>query len=244
MLEDPKFAIGSLQPLNVIDVSVYELYHLFPQNYLLVMIPLGLGEFSRHEMDRIFAPLESYMDSLMERGIDAIMQNGVPLPLVMGVEAHDRLLDKMQTYTGKPAATTVDAVARACRHMGLKKVACVNKWSDAMNHTLAEFLGREGVSVCGSATKEIAPADFQKLAANDHSRLAYELGKRAFLENPDCDAVYIGGGSWLVTNVADQLEEEFGKPVITNQPSMVWSVMHKLNDWRPIQGHGMLLATP
>jgi arylmalonate decarboxylase len=243
MLENPKYMIGGLMPLAVIDVSVYELYRLFPTNYCLVLIPLGLGEFAREDVERVFGPLESLMDQIMERGMDIIMQNGVPLPLLIGVEAHDRMVEKMASYTGKPATTTVGAVTRAARAMGIRKVACVNKWTEAMNRTLGEFFAREGVSICGTATREIAPADFQKIKADDHSQLAYELGRRALDENPDCDALYIGGGSWLVADVGDRLEEEFGKPVITNQAAMVRDVMHKLGDWRPLPGHSRLLAT-
>ena len=45
-------------------------------------------------------------------------------------------------------------------------------------------------------------------------QLAYGLGRQAFLDHPDCDAAYIGGGSWLAEPVAVQLETEFGKPVL------------------------------
>ena len=243
MLPQPRRSIGGLQPLPIIDISAYELYRLFPQDYVMVLIPVGLGSFSKDDVERVFAPLESYLDQMMERGVDAVMQNGVPLPLLIGLDAHDRMIAKMQDYTGKPASTTVDSVAKALRHLGMKKVACVNKWSDAMNHTLGQFLAREGVSICGMATKEIAPADFQKIKADDHSRLAYELGKRAFLENPTCDGLYIGGGSWFVANVAQQLEQEFRKPVISNQPAIVWDVMHKLGDWTPSPQHGNLMGS-
>src|SRR5437667_416735 len=118
----------------------------------------------------------------------------------------------------------------------------VNKWSDAMNKTLGEFLVREGVAVCGVAAKEMAPAEFQKISAPDHMQLAYELGRRAFLDNPDCDAIYIGGGTWLAEPVAERLEEEFGKPAICNQTAQLWDILHLLKDWQPIKGHGRLLA--
>ena len=49
----------------------------------------------------------------------------------------------------------------------------------------------------------------------------YELGRRAFLDYADCDAVYIGGGSWIAEPVAVRLEEEFGKPVLCNQAAVI-----------------------
>lgn len=244
MFEAPKHAVGCLLPLPVIDLSIYELYHLFPQDYVLVMIPIGLAEFTAADVERVFAPLEHLLDQLLERGIDIVTQNGVPLPLLIGVEAHDRMVERMSKHTGKPATTTVAAVSRAAAHLGIEKLAIANKWSETMNKTLGEFLGREGVRICGAATRELGPAQFQKIKASDHSELAYQLGRSALTDNPDCDGLYIGGGSWLVAPVAYRLEQEFGKPVLSNQPSIAWDVMHLLGDWRPVEGFGRLLASP
>ena len=244
MFDVPKYSVGCLLPLPVIDLSVYELYHLFPSYYLLVMIPIGLAEFTAADVERVFAPLESLLDQLMERGINVVTQNGVPLPLLIGVGAHDRMVAQMSRHTGLPATTTVAAVSRAARHLGIRKLAIANKWSEPMNRTLGEFLGREGVTICGAATRELGPAQFQKIKTHDHSELAYELGRRALTGNPDCDGLYIGGGSWLVAHVAHRLENEFGKPVISNQPAIAWDVMHLLDDWHPIDGCGRLLASP
>ncbi|HWG04465.1 MAG TPA: hypothetical protein VG271_05580 [Beijerinckiaceae bacterium] len=243
MFEVPKYGVGCLLPLPVIDLSVYELYRLFPQNYLLVMIPIGLAEFSAADVERVFAPLEHLLDQLMERGVDIVAQNGVPLPLLIGVAAHDRMVARMEAHTGKPATTTVGAVCRAARHLGIKRLAIANKWSQPMNKVLGEFLGREGVSIAGAATRELQPAEFQKIKADDHAELAYQLGKSALIDNPECDGLYIGGGSWLVAHVCYRLEKEFGKPVISNQPAIVWDVMHRLDDWRPIPDCGRLLGS-
>jgi maleate cis-trans isomerase len=105
-----------------------------------------------------------------------------------------------------------------------------------MNKSLGEFLAREGVEVCGTATKELTPDVFQKLDAEDHMRLAYELGR-------DCDGIYIGGGTWLAEPVASRLEEEFGKPALCNQTVAIWDNLHILKDWTPLPGRGRLLAS-
>ena len=171
-----------------------------------------------------------------------VVQSGTPLPILIGVAAHDKMIEFMTKHTGLPASSTVLAVGRAARHLGVKKLALVNKWSDAMNKALGEFLAREGVSVCGVAAKEMAPAEFQKISSGDHMQLAYELGRRAFLDNPDCDAIYIGGGTWLAEPVAERLEEEFNKPAICNQTAQLRDILHTLKAWAPIKGHGRVLA--
>jgi len=239
----PKHKVGVLLPLAIVDNAAYEFYRLAPPGVMLVMIPIGLAEFSAADVERaLFKPLASNLDKLMEREIDLVVQSGTPLPILIGVAAHDRMIEFMAKHAGVPASSTVLAVGRAARHLGVKKLALVNKWSDAMNKTLGEFFAREGVSVCGVAAKEMAPAEFQKISAPDHMALAYELGRRAFLDNPDCDAIYIGGGTWLAEPVAERLEEEFGKPAICNQTAQLRDILHTLKAWQPIKGHGRVLA--
>jgi maleate cis-trans isomerase len=112
-----------------------------------------------------------------------------------------------------------------------------------MNRSLTAFFARGGVEVVGSATKSLHPHDFHQIDADEHMRLAYELGVQAFREHPDCDAVYIGGGSWIAEPVAVRLEEEFGKPVICNQAAVIRNTLKMLNAWKPISGHSRVLAT-
>src|SRR5262245_60630739 len=177
----PKHKVGVLLPLSIIDNAAYEFYRLAPPGIIQVMIPIGLAEFSAADVERaLFKPLAANLDKLMEREVQMVVQSGTPLAILIGVAAHDKMIDFMQRHTGLPASSTTLAVCRAARQLGVKKLALVNKWSDAMNRTLAEFLAREGVSVCGVAAKEMAPAEFQKISAPEHMKLAYDLGRRAF----------------------------------------------------------------
>ena len=171
-----------------------------------------------------------------------MIQNGVPLPILIGIEAHDRMVAHMAKYTGKPATSTVLSVVRAAAELGLSAVAAVNKWTDEMNASLAEFFARGGVTMVSGATKSLHPADFHRIAAGEHMQLAYELGRQAFHDHPDCDAVYIGGGSWIAEPVATRLEAEFGKPVLCNQSAVIRNVLKMLGVWQPISGHSRVLA--
>jgi maleate cis-trans isomerase len=240
----PKHKVGALHPLAVIDNSPYEFYRLAPPGIMLVMVAVGLAEFSSTDVERVFAPLDGYLDRLMERGIDLVIQNGVPLPLLIGIEAHDRMIDHMAKYTGKPASSSVLAVVHAARDLGIRKLALANKWSEAMNRTLGEFFVRERVNVVGATTKVLSPAQFQKIKTEDNLQLAYDLGRGAFLDHPDCDAVYVGGGAWLAEPAARELEREFGRPVICNQTAAIREMLKLLKDWTPLEGRGRVMAAP
>ena len=88
----PRLKIGCLQPGAVIDNAAYEFYRLAPPGVMLVMVGVGLKEFSSQDVERVFAPLDRYLDQIVERGVDLVMQNGVPLPILIGIEAHDEIV--------------------------------------------------------------------------------------------------------------------------------------------------------
>src|SRR3954464_8837883 len=104
MFEDsvPKLKLGVLKPLSVVDNAAYEFYRIAPPGVMLVMIPVGLGEFSKQDVERVFEPVDKLGAQLMERGCHILMQSGVPLPLLIGVEAHDRLIDRIAKRGGVP----------------------------------------------------------------------------------------------------------------------------------------------
>ena len=191
----PKRKVGVLTPLPVIDNGAYEFYRLVKDRIMLVMIPIGLSEFSSRDVERVFAPIDSYLDKLMDRRVDIVVQSGVPLPALIGVQAHDRLIAYIAGYTRRPATSSILGVVEAAKHLGIARLALANKWSDQMNRTLGEFFARQHIAVAGVASKVLAPSEFQKMSGDDNIQLAYELGRQALIDLPDADGLYIGGGA-------------------------------------------------
>jgi maleate cis-trans isomerase len=246
MFEDfaPKYKLGCLVPGQIVDNHAYEFYRLAPKGVMEVMVGVGLKEFSKNDVERVFSPVEKYVQMLMDRDVDMIIQNGVPLPILIGIDAHDKLLDHIRTLSGLPVTSTVLSVVQSAKDLGAQKIVVANKWTDEMNDCLNQFFARGGSHIIGKSVNELAPVDFHKISSSDHMHLAYELGKNAFLEHPHCDAVYIGGGSWIAEPVAVQLEKEFGKPVICNQAAVIRTALQILNAWHPQTGHSRLLSLP
>jgi maleate cis-trans isomerase len=238
----PSLKIGWLQPSSVVDVTTYEFYQMAPPGVMLVLLPWGQGEFSGDQAKETWADLDERIDILMERDVDLIVQSGAPVPLLSGIEAHDRTVEYIATRSGLPATSTMLCVVRAATNLELQKLAVATIWDEAINLRLAEFFPRSGIEICGFASRPTPYAEFRKLGAAAQSNLAYELAKRAFEDHPDCDGVYLAGGSWLVANVAAALEQEFGRPVITHRTAMLRHSLQLANVWRPIQGHGRVLA--
>jgi maleate cis-trans isomerase len=149
----------------------------------------------------------------------------------------------MANYTARPATSSILGVVEAAKHLGVARIALANKWTDAMNATLGEFFARMDIAIEGVASKVLAPSQFQRMSGGDNIDLAYALGCQALRDFPEADGLYIGGGAWLSQPVAEALEAEFGRPVITNVSAMIRNVLTRLNCWAPIPGHGRLLGS-
>lgn len=238
----PKRKLGVLTPLAVNDNAPYEFYRFTPPGVMMVMTPVGLADFSAEDVERVFEPIDDLVDLLLQREVDIVIQSGTPLPILIGMEAHDRLLKRMAERAKIPVSSTITAVVTAAKHLGIRKIAYANKWRDDMNACMAEFFARDGIETVGTASEPMGPAQFQEMKTADSMTLAYELGRRAMEEFPDADGIYIGGGAWLAQPVCEQLEREFNKPCLGNQACMVWDALHRVNFWTPVQGHGILLA--
>ena len=240
--ELPTKKVGYLSPRHVVENQAYEFYRLAPPGVILVIVPCGLEQFTAEDVERVTKPLDRMLDMLVDRDVDLITQTGVPLPLLIGVEAHDALVRHIADYTGIPATSQLLNVIAALKHLGLKNILVANKWTDKMNETLGAFLAREGISIAGVYNKSLTPSEFSKISTKDSAQLAYDLGLQGFKDHPEADGLYIGGGSWLSQPVCDQLEAEVGKPVVCNLGAMVWNTLHHVGAWRSIPGHTRLLA--
>jgi maleate isomerase len=239
----PKKRIGYIYPRWEVDSLPYELYHVLPDRIMVVICPVGLREFTPEDVERALAPVDRYIKALVDREVDIIVHGGVPLDLLQGMKKHDELLARIEKTTGLPATSTIVTILKAHKHMGIKKVAFVNKWSPDMNKSLARYFERDGIQVVGTNTQGIKMEDILKMKIDDNTNLLYDLAREAFKKFPDVDGLYIGGGSMISYPIVDPLEKEFGKPVIINVASLSWTLCHQLDCWTPIHGKGRLLES-
>jgi maleate cis-trans isomerase len=236
----PKRRIGTLSPLAQVENAPMEFYRLVPKDVLNIYVSVGLEKFSAADVQRVYKPVEKMVKDLIQRECDIVVQSGVPLPILIGVKAHDKLMKRI-AGCGVKATSSVTAVARAARHLGIKNIACANKWSPAMNKNLGEFFAREGVNMIGVSSQIMTPDKFGELTTKAGLDLAYELGVRAIKENPKADGLYIGGGAWLAYPAAKYIEKKFGIPCISNQDSVLWDCLKQVKFWKPIKGETKLL---
>jgi maleate cis-trans isomerase len=239
----PKQKLGILTPLAVTENGPLEFYRIAPPGAVMVMVPFGIEKFSSDDLERVLAPLDSMIDALVQRHVDIIISSGVPLSLLMGPDAHDAFLARIRDRANRPSGSTLTAAIAAARHLGIGRIAMVNKWDARLNGTLADFFARDGIETVGTATEVLPIDEFQGLPSGDSMELAYALGRQAFEQFPDAEGVFISGGTWLAQPVCEELEREFKKPCLGNQACALWDALKRLDAWSPIADHGMLLGS-
>jgi maleate cis-trans isomerase len=238
----PRYALGVLSPLAGTDTMPYGLYRLLGPDFIVISTSLALQSFAPEDLDRALAAIDSQIEHLVSRGASLILQSGTPLALSLGPEGLQRLLARLREKTGLPVLSSALNAVAAAQAVGVRKLAVANKWNDGLNRRLAAFFAHWDIVVTGAAAESQEPSRFQSADLRQGAELAYTLGRAALARTPEADALFIGGGAWLVEPAAERLEREFGKPVITHLNGAVRGILKELGCWRRFPaGYGRVL---
>jgi maleate cis-trans isomerase len=248
MIDDmvPRKKVGVLAPRGLVEIGPYEFYRLAPPGIMLVICALGIKEFTEKGVYDVYAGIDAQLAELQTRDIDLIVQEGVPLQCLIGCEAHDARLAYITGKSGLPVTSGVLAGVNAAKHLGVRRIAFGNKFSEAVNESLARFFTREGIEVTGHVSWGEGKTDDQIHGMHwaDLAEAGLRIGRQTFEENPDADAIYMPGGGWNLNRAINELEAEFGKPVLGHRHTGTWEIARRVGMWRPREGYGRLFATP
>ena len=136
-----------------------------------------------------------------------------------------------------PAVGTTPAVIAALREVGAARVAVVTPYIDSINERLTRFLQAEGFDVASMAGQQlVANLDIgnqtpERIAAFSREHLAR-----------DVDAFFLSCTNWRAMEVAEALESELGRPVVTSNQATIWATLRALGYGAPITGYGQLMS--
>jgi len=143
---------------------------------------------------------------------------------------------RMSAGAGVPSITSAQAVGRALRALGVRRIGLVSPYSEEVNAQARHyFTGKHGL--------EVAVVDgFAAKDAYTIGKLGPEHARDAFarIDRPDIDAFVVPGGNFTTMASIAAWEREFGKPVVTTSQASVWAVAQQLHGER-IPGFGRLL---
>lgn len=156
---------------------------------------------------------------------------------VLGGASGDREISEMVTRETKiPTVTTTTAMVEGLREVGIKKVSIASPFSDEVDKELKAFLEANGFQVL--RLESLHQHDVWEYAKNPPF-LIYTLGKKAFV--PEADGVFIPCTQLRAIEIAEQLERDIGRPVVTAVQASMWLALKTIGIKSPVSGYGMLL---
>jgi maleate cis-trans isomerase len=143
---------------------------------------------------------------------------------------------RMSAGAGVPATTSAQAMGRALRALGARRIALVSPYSEEVNARARRyFSGKHGLEI----------AVLEGFAATDSyaiGKLGPENARDAFarIDRPEIDAFAVPGANFPTMASIAAWEREFGKPVVSSTQASVWAMARQLGG-DPISGFGRLL---
>ncbi len=245
----PKFRWGNVTPTqagNRVRVGPgYQFYKLVPNYVMEVSAGRGLEE--HLEAGNTQQAITNYweaVDQLVKEKVDVVIIGGFPVSANFGRAQILSLIKDTKERYGLPATSPAEAFLASMQHLGLKTVAVGSRWIDELNKKLAQYLGDGGVDVKAISSRAQTVDIAHRMTFEDGLEIALGVGREAGRAAPDADAILVPGGAAMSLHVIPLLEQEFGKPVLTNLSSEVWQVLVHTGVIPPVKGWGRLLEQP
>ena len=229
--------IGYISPANA-ECSVYEFYKIVPEGVSLVTTCLSIKDLVPEELEAALRKVDDSALDLARSEVDFIVLGGTPPGALKGVGSDRKLIKRIEKITKTPAVLKITASVEAFRHLKAKRISVATPFEEPNNRKIKKFL-----EDCGFVVASIEGLGIR--SSMDIARLPdyvpYRQARKTVLENPKTDAIYIPCSQWSPSFCVDQLEKDFGIPVVTSNLSMIWYVFSALKLRGAIRGFGRLL---
>jgi len=150
----------------------------------------------------------------------------------------DVVTKRMSTGAGVVAITSAQAVGRAVRALGARRIAIVSPYSDAVNERASRyFRAKHGLET-------IALEGFGATDAYAIGKLGPQNARAAFarIDRPEIEVFVVPGGNFPTMASIASWEREFGKPVVTTNQASFWAMLRAFESTDRLPAFGRLLA--
>ena len=145
---------------------------------------------------------------------------------------------RMSAGAGVPAITSAQAVGRAVRALGARRIAIVSPYSPAVNDRAARYFEKR----YGLAT--VALEGFGATDAYAIGKLGPDNARAAFLriDRPEIEVFVVPGGNFPTMPSIAAWERELKKPVVTTNQASIWAMLRAFDAADRLPTYGRLLA--
>src|SRR5258705_6970514 len=150
----------------------------------------------------------------------------------------DVVTKRMSAGAGVVAITSAQAVGRAVRALGARRVAIVSPYSEAVNERAARYFKTK------HGLESIALEGFGATDAYAIGKLGPQNAREAFarIDRPEIEVFGVPGGNFPTMPSVAAWEREFKKPVVTTNQASIWAMLRAFNSADRLPAFGRLLA--
>lgn len=239
-----RYVAGSVSPIGPDRHPMPQPEPLLPPDIKRISSSIEIPDYTADGVDEaIRARYWKCVDELVKQGANSITLAGFPISSQLGRPRVLELLQETTKRTGVAADSHAEASIDAMRHMGMRRIAIASRWSEELNRKLTAYLTSAGFEVLTVTSVGQWAKQAFSMSIEEGVKLAFQLGREAMRKAPDADGLLLPGGAWRSLAAVPILEEDFGKPVVTNPIAQVWRLISQ-GIAPPVKGWGRLLATP
>ena len=229
--------IGLISP-NLSEETLVDVYKILPEGIRIEGRSLDVGKYTDSEFHRVEHGFFDLVRDLAKQRPDFLMVTGELFLSYKGPGSDREILAGVREITSVPASTVLTAVVRACKALRLSRVVMASPFPEDQDGRLIRFLAHDGIEVVAHRCLGYSNS---KAIWQLPPETGYDLASSLLREHPEVDGLYMPCNKWRTITVIERIEQEFGKPVVTNTQSWVWEALRGMGLKNSIQGYGRLL---
>lgn len=238
----PRFIAGTVSPIGSDRHPMSQPQPLLPPDIREISCSIEISDYTTEGVDEaIRARYWQCVEALVRQGANRITLAGFPIASQLGRARVLELAEQTAQRTGVPADSHAEATIAAMRHLGMRRIAIASRWSETLNGKLTAYLAEAGFEILSLTSVGQWARQAFSMSIEEGVKLAFQLAREAMGKAPGADGLLLPGGAWRSLAAVPILEEDFGKPVVTNPIAQVWRLIHE-GIAPPVQGWGRLLA--
>ena len=229
--------IGLISP-NLSEETLVDYYKILSEGIRIEGRALDVGKYTDSEFHRAEQAFFDLVRDLVKRPLDFLMVTGELFLSYKGPGSDRLILAAVKEITTTPASTVLTAVTRACEALRLRRVVMATPFPEDQDARLIRFLAHDGIEV---VAHRCLGYENSKAIWDLPPETGYDLASSLLRDHPEVDGLYMPCNKWRIISVIERIEQEFGKPVVTNTQAWVWEALRGMGIARPIDSYGRLL---
>lgn len=217
--------------------SLEEFIRLLPEGIGVIPLFLNIKRGTEDEFRSVLNAAEEKVRELAAEGVDLVHPEGAPPYMVHGYKGEEKVIKEWEQKYKVPIVTAPMTQVEALRALKVKKFVGVTYFTGKINDLFSRYFADAGFEVMAMEGISVGFEDVGKLSSQE----VYAHTRKAFLQHPGAEAIYMLGSGWRTMDIIHLLEEDLQVPVVHPVPARVWAVQKRLHVRQPVKGFGQLL---